>query len=292
MRGFFTRFSGELQATLILHARYWLEAVATWMGFLIVFVALFFGIQLITGGVGFSEWGQEAAIRYAIWVLCLTAVVGLPEKIQEEAMTGVLEQRFLAPKGGISSLIMSHIAGLLFWSLGTTLVFFAMVFVTRTSVYFDWGVLPVVLLILLGIEGVGYFLAGLALLFKRIGAVTQLLQTALLGLALLPVDRLPSVWQVVVQMLPLAAGTPLLNDLLLRRINFDTAVNRSDFWLLIIDSMAYLVIGLASFRWAARRARQHGLPVSLERLTVLFEQRLKADRPAIPTELGLIIADL
>lgn len=33
-------------------------------------------------------------------------------------------------------------------------------------------------------------------------------------------------------------------------------------------------------------------PVSLERLTVLFEQRLKADRPAIPTELSLIIADL
>lgn len=33
-------------------------------------------------------------------------------------------------------------------------------------------------------------------------------------------------------------------------------------------------------------------PHSLERLTAMFEQRLKADRPAIPTELNYIIADL
>lgn len=259
MRGFFIRFSGELQTTLILHARYWLEAVATWIGFLIVFVALFFGIQLITGGVGVSEWGQEAAIRYAIWVLCLTAVVGLPQKIQEEAMTGLLEQRFLAPKGGISSLIMSHIAGLLLWSLGTTLVFFAMVFVVRTPVYFDWGVLPVVLLILLGIEGVGFLLAGLAFLFKRVGAVTQLLQMALLGLALLPADHLPTTWQQVIQTLPLAAGLPLLNDLLLSRIDFEIAVGRSDFWTLLMSSVVYLVVGLAGLHWTVRRARQGGL---------------------------------
>lgn len=259
MRGFFIRFSGELQATLVLNGRYWLELVATWVGYLIVFVALFFGIQLITAGVGVSTWGQEAAIRYAIWVLCLTAIVGLPQKIQEEAMTGVLEQRFLAPKGGISSLIMSHIAGLLLWSFGTMLVFFAMVFVAGTPVIFDWGILPVVLLILLGIEGVGFLLAGLALLFKKIGAVTQLLQMALLGLALMPVDRLPTTWQQVVQTLPLAAGLPLLNDLLLSRIDFEAAVNRSDFWVLLVSSAVYLMVGLVGLHWAVRQARQHGL---------------------------------
>lgn len=259
MKGFFIRFSGELQATLILNGRYWLELVATWVGYLIVFVALFFGVQLITAGVGVSKWGQEAAIRYAIWVLCLTAITGLPQKIQEEAMTGVLEQRFLAPKGGISNLIMSHIAGLLLWSFGTTLVFLAMVFVAGAPVVFDWGILPVVLFILLGIEGVGFLLAGLALLFKRIGAATQLLQMALLGLALLPADRLPTTWQQVIQTLPLAAGLPLLNDLLLSRIDFETAVSRADFWTLLMSSVAYLVVGLAGLHWMLRRARQGGL---------------------------------
>jgi ABC-2 type transport system permease protein len=259
MRGFFIRFSGELQAALILNGRYWLESIATWIGYIIVFVAIFFGIQLITAGVGVSEWGQEAAIRYAIWVLCLTAVVGLPERIQEEAMTGVLEQRFLAPKGGISNLIMSHIAELFLWSFGTTLAFFAMVFVSGTPVVLDWGILPVVLLVLLGIEGVGFLLAGLALLFKRIGAVTQLLQMALLGLALLPADRLPNTWQQVIQTLPLAAGLPLLNDLLLRRIDFATAVSRSDFWVLLVSSAAYLLVGLVGLHWAVRWVRQHGL---------------------------------
>ncbi len=259
MRGFFIRFSGELQATLIVNSRYWLELIATWIGYIIVFVALFFGIQLITTGVGVSEWGQEAAIRYAIWMLCLTAVVGLPEKIQEEAMTGVLEQRFLAPKGGISNLIMSHIAGLLLWSFGTTLAFFAMIFMSGTPLVLDWGILPVALLILLGIEGVGFLLAGLALLFKKIGAVAQLLQMAFLGLALLPADRLPAAWQQVVQTLPLAAGLPLLNDLLLSRIDFETVVNRSDFWVLLMSSAVYLGVGLIGLQWAVRRARQHGL---------------------------------
>ncbi len=259
MKGFFIRFSGELQATLILNGRYWLELIATWIGYIIVFVALFFGIQLITTGVGVSGWGREAPIRYAIWVLCLAAVVGLPQKIQEEAMTGVLEQRFLAPKGGISNLIMSHIAGLFLWALGTTLVFFFMVFVAGTPVVFDWSILPVVLLVLLGIEGVGFLLAGLALLFKKIGAVTQLLQTALLGLALLPADRLPNTWQQVIQAFPLAAGLPLLNDLLLSRIDFETVVNRSDFWVLLMSSTVHLMVGLVGLRWAVRRARQRGL---------------------------------
>ncbi|MEM2002126.1 MAG: hypothetical protein QXT77_05740 [Candidatus Methanomethylicaceae archaeon] len=259
MRGFLIRFSGELQATFILNTRYWLELAATWLGFIIVFMALFFGVQLITTGVGVSEWGQEAAIRYAIWMLCLTAIVGLPEKIQEEAMTGVLEQRFLTPKGGVSSLIMSHMAGLLLWLLGTILTFFILILVTQTPIRFDWGILPIILLILVGIEGVGFLLGGLALLFKRISAVTQLLQMALLGLALLPADRLSDAWRMLVQALPLAAGLPLLNDLLLGRASLDTAVSRLGFWILLISSVAYLAIGIGGLRWAVRRAQRRGL---------------------------------
>jgi len=257
MKGFFIRFSGELQTELLLSVRYWLESVALWTGFILAFVGLFFGVHLIGGGV--ADWGQEAAIRYTVWVLCLMAIIGLPQRIQEEAMTGVLEQRFLAPKGGIASLAMSAIGRLLFWLVGTTLIFFALLGITRTPLYFDWTAVLVAVLILIGAQGVGFFLGGLALLFKRIQAVTQLLQMVLLGVAMLPADRLPDFWQGVVQTLPLAAGLPVLNDILLGRVDFLTVVGRADFYALVLSSGVYLVVGLVSLRWAIYRARSRGL---------------------------------
>lgn len=259
MKGFLIRFGGEMRVQLILRRRYWPEEFATLIGFILIFVAIFFGVQLFTGGTMISGWGEEAAIRYAIWVLCLTAFAGLPQRVQEEAMTGVLEQRFLAPKGGISSLIMSHAVGLLLWAFLTILLFLALLLVTRTPVHFDAGIVPVILLILIGIEGVGFLLGGLALLIKRIGAVTQLLETAFLGLALLPADRLPDSWRAAVQTLPMANGLPLLNDLLLNRASFLAAVGRPDFWVLLISSFGYLGLGVAALQQMVRWAKRQGL---------------------------------
>lgn len=258
MKGLLIRFSGEMWAQLILIWRYWPETVATWIGFTIIFMAIFFGIQLLTGGVMIYGWREEAAIRYAIWVLCLTAIVGLPLRIQEEAMTGVLEQRFLTPKGGVSSLIMSHVAGLLVWLFGTTLIFLILVLVTRTPVHFHVGIVPVVSLILIGITGVGFLLAGLALLIKRIGAVTQLLQTAFLGLVLIPADRLPDALRALFQMFPLTAGLPLVNDLLLNRTAFSAVLGSWDFWVLLISSFTHLGLGLVGLQEMVRRSKQRG----------------------------------
>lgn len=259
MKGFLIRFGGEARANLILNWRYWPETLATLLGYILVFVAIFFSVQLFTGGAVISGWGEEAAIRYAVWVLCLTALVGLPQKVQEEAMTGVLEQRFLAPKGGISSLVMTHLAGLLLWVFLTILLFLILLLITRTPVYFNAGIVPIVLLILMGIEGVGFLLGGLTLLIKKIGAVTQLLQMGFLGLALLPADRLPDGLQAMVQTLPLVNGLPLLNDLLLNRTSFLATVRSPDFWVLLISSFGHLVLGVVSMQLMVRQAKQRGL---------------------------------
>ena len=259
MKRFFIRFGGELQAAFIFNRRYWLETAATWVGYIVIFAAVFLGIRVGGLGAGSSEWGQEAAIRYAIWVLCLHTVVGLPQLVQEEAMTGVLEQRFLVPNGGVSSLIMYHIGRFLVWLFGTTLLSFAVLVIAPTPIHFNAGIVPVVLLILVGIEGLGLLLAGLALFFKRIGAVTQLVQMALLGLALLPVDNLSKAWQALFQVLPLSAGLPLLNNLLLGRTSFLLAVRYPDFWVLFVSSTVWLIIGLASLRWMVRLVKRRGL---------------------------------
>jgi len=258
MKGLLIRFTGEMRAQLILLSRYWAETVAIWVGFIFIFIAIFFGIELVTGGVVVPGWGDEIAIRYSIWILCLPAILGLPQKIQEEAMIGVLEQRFLAPKGATSSLIMSHVGMLLVWLFGTTLIFLILVLVSRTPVHFNVGMMPIVFLILIGITGVGFLLAGLALLVKRIGAVTQLLQTALLGLALIPTDPLPDALRALFQMFPLTAGLPLLNDLLLNRTAFSAVLGSWDFWVLLISSFAYLGLGMMAFEKMASRAKQTG----------------------------------
>ncbi len=258
MKGFLIRFNGEMWAQLILIWRYWPETAATWIGFIFIFMALFFGVELLTGGMMISGWREEAAIRYAIWILCLNVIVGLPLQVQEEAMTGVLEQRFLIPKGGMSSLMMNHAGGLLVWLFGTTLIFLTLVLVTRTPVHFDVGMVPLVFLVLIGMMGVGFLLGGLALLIKRIGAVTQLLQTAFLGLVLIPADRLPDALRVVFQIFPLTGGLPLLNDVLLNRATFLAVVGSWDFWVFLISSFTYLGLGVVGFQKMVRQAKQRG----------------------------------
>ena len=259
MKGFVIRFGGEIKAAWLLRVKYPLEYLFEWLGLILIFVVIYFGIGVLSQGGIAPAWGEEAAIRYALWVLCLEAIVLFPVTIEQEALTGTLEQLFLAPKGGLSLLIMRYVGGLLFQLIGTTLIFSALILVTQPPLTLNLGAFIVALIILIGVSGVGFFLGALALLFKRIWSLTNLMQMIFLGLAIVPVDRLAWPLPPLMKGLPLAAGLPLLNDLLLGRAPFWEVLARGEFPLLLLNSFFYLALGTIALKAAGSKARQRGL---------------------------------
>ena len=69
--------------------------------------------------------------------------------------------------------------------------------------------LPLVLVTLLGVQGIGFAMAGLALVVKRIGGISGLLPLAFVGLAIAPLDEAPAL-----KVLPLGLGARLVRRLL------------------------------------------------------------------------------
>ena len=114
------------------------------------------------------------------------------------------------------------------------------------------SLIPLLLITLLGAYGVGFALGGLALVFKRIQALFQIMQFVFVGLLVIP-TRVPGV-----KYLPLALG----NDLIYR-----TMVQGVRLWRLPIGDIltavavgaAYLAAGILVFSWCERVAKNRGL---------------------------------
>ena len=116
--------------------------------------------------------------------------------------------------------------------------------------------LPVVGLTILGLCGFGYLLGAVTLLFKRIGNAMTLVQFGLLFLCLPPVEQFSGPLKLIALTLPLTQGVKLLRRVLAPGSEI---IGAGDFLLLILNSAAYLLVGIAVFRWAERLARDRGL---------------------------------
>jgi ABC-type polysaccharide/polyol phosphate export permease len=109
-----------------------------------------------------------------------------------------------------------------------------------------------------GMEGLGLLLAAASLLYKRVATLAQLAGMLVFGLAILPLEGLPR-W-----MAGFVANFPFTQALILLR---RSAVAGEPLWAiaadgsvarLAVNSAVYLALGLFTFGWAERTARDWG----------------------------------
>jgi ABC-2 type transport system permease protein len=113
-------------------------------------------------------------------------------------------------------------------------------------------VLPVGFLSVCTAVGVGYVLGGLALVFKRIENVFQIVQFAFVGLVAAPVDSVPAL-----KLLPLALGADLLRDGMGAGVPL-WDLPTTDLALLVGTAAGYLLVGYVLFGLLSRKARADG----------------------------------
>lgn len=238
-----------------LMTRYAFNTVSTLVTLYIVFALMFFGVKSLGGSaLDLGNTLEGLFTGYVTWMLAIMGYSDLAWGITNESQTGTLEQLYLAPVGyrWIAAFTQSFQFAVNIVLLTAMVVL--MSFSTGQSIHLDIvSMLPVGLCIYLQAAGLGFALAGLALIYKRIQSFFQIVQFAIVGFFMLSWDRFP--WA---KYLPLTMGQNVLQKVLIRGSRL-WQIPGGELAVLGVVTVLYLAAGIGLFTLAEKKAKAGGL---------------------------------
>lgn len=235
--------------------RYGFEFVSQMVVVYVVFVIVFFGARgLLASGADAEQTLSAIVVGFATWFLAVSAYSRTANDVLMESTAGTLEQLAMSPLGLPRVLLAKLVAG-----LGLTFGLLALMLVLMMATSGRWlnidvvSLVPLLLLTLAGVDGVGLMLGGLALVFKRVQASMQIAQFLFVFLVAAPLDRAP--W---LKVLPLAWG----NELIERVMVDGTSIFRipaGDVIFLAVHGALWLGLGVYVFSRLERVAKDRAL---------------------------------
>ena len=114
-------------------------------------------------------------------------------------------------------------------------------------------ILALLLPMMLGVTGLAFAVAGLAIVYKQIQAMLQVSQFVFLGMAFVPLSVAP--W---LELAPIVKGVDMLRASLVHGVGF-AGFGLSDWLSLLLNGAVYFGLGLLAYGAAERRAISRGL---------------------------------
>lgn len=249
-----TLYRAMIKRALIQLKRYPFETLSGFATLFIFFVFIIFGAKALGGTrIGAGNTLSDIVVGYFVWTFAVITYSAFSEDMLQEAQVGTLEQIAMSPLGLTRVLFGSVVAVFVFQALSMSVMLVAMMAVSGEWLKVDLlSVIPIVLLMLLGLSGVGYALGGLALVFKRMQSFNQILTIAWIGLIAVPIGRYP-----FMKYLPLSWGNHLLSRSMSRGESLFSLLGEVGF--LALHSAIYLAAGVLVFKQLERVARSRGL---------------------------------
>jgi ABC-2 type transport system permease protein len=249
-----TLYRAMIKRALIQMKRYPFETLSGFVQLFIFFVLLFYGARALGAGrIGGGNALSDIVVGYFVWSLSVMTYSSFSEDMNRESQVGTLEQIAMSPLGLVRVIFGSVVATFIFQVITMTVMLVGMMAVSGEWLEVDlMSVVPIVVLMLLGLSGIGYALGGLALVFKRMQSVNQVLQMGFIALVATPLTQFP-----VVKYLPLAWGNHLLTRSMSRGESFVSLLDEFSF--LALHAAVYLVVGIIIFKQFERIARSRGL---------------------------------
>jgi len=239
------------QVTLLV--RYPINTATRFLTMIILFGLILFGGRAAVGAA-ITDSIEGIIVGFFIWTLAIIAFSGLAWNVTREAQWGTLERLFLSPNGFGTVMVVKmlvNVALSFLWGFSVLLVM--MLLSGRWLTIDPLTVVPLMLLTLGSICGVGFLFAGLALLYKRIENLFQLVQFGFIGLIAAPVSSYGAL-----RLLPISHGSYLLRQAMedgTRLWEFAPA----ELGLLVATSAGYFLLGYYCLTRSHRRARRKGL---------------------------------
>lgn len=251
--GYYHLLKAVIYRDLLIWLRYPANAVLEMLIKIFLFGVIFYGGTLIASQA-ISDSIEGIIVGYFLLSLTTSAYTGITGAINSEASWGTLERHYLTPFG-FGPVIFAKTVAIMFRTLLTSSVILAVMLVmTGTSLRLPLlTVVSVATMAIASVLGLGFATGGLNVLYKRIGAVNDLLSFVFVGLIAAPVFDL---WWA--KLLPLAQGSALLQRSMkngIRIWEFDPVALA----LLLVVAVFYLTAGYVVFTLATRRARRLGV---------------------------------
>ncbi|MBD3370918.1 hypothetical protein GF402_11235 [Candidatus Fermentibacteria bacterium] len=238
----------EARMTLWEMKRYMFNTVASMVIMYLIFLGLFWGVKSIAGQTVDATSLDSMVIGYVLWMSSLFVLQGMSNTVLQESQLGTLEQLYLSPMRTESIFFARGVLGVVINFFFVTLLLYLVMLTTgryhSVNLPYFYGVL---LVTLLSLEGIGFMMAGIGLIHKRVNAVNGILQFGLIGLMLLPVYPFRAY-----SLLPFVAGARTINMHIVADASFPL------WWYLYIalNSLVYLSIGIIVFKLFEKRARK------------------------------------
>lgn len=238
---------------LILLLRYPVNAATRFISLILLFSLILFGGQAVAGAA-VTDSVEGIIVGFFIWTMAIVAYSGLAYDVMREAQWGTLERLFISPHGIGTVMLVKLVVNVVYsflWAFATLVVIMAL---AREWLTVDpFTVVPLLVLTVASVSGIGLVIAGLAVVYKRIENLFQLLQFGFVGLIAAPVGDVP-----VLALLPVSHGSYLLREAMSDGVRL-WEFTPGELGLLVATSVGYLVAGLVAFDIAQRWARQRGL---------------------------------
>jgi ABC-type polysaccharide/polyol phosphate export permease len=177
----------EFMYNWILFRRYFVNSLFGIITLMIVFYGLLFGSRFVANADTLSQNNIETSlVNFFLWLLVLTSFSSISTLLIEEFYTGTLETLMLAFPNLTILLLFRSLTNLIFALSINLFVLIIMLLFTSIKIHLSFSlIVPAIGLILTG-YGFGYVVAAVALKFRQISSITNLLQFCLLFVISIP----------------------------------------------------------------------------------------------------------
>jgi len=238
---------------LLLLRRYPVNTLSQLVTLYLFFAVLFFGGQALAGPA-LADSLSGLIVGYMLWSMAIAAYGGLSWAVMREAQWGTLEQLYMSPYGFGTVMAVRTTVNVVESFVWGALILASMLVTTGETLALDpLTVVPLVVLTLAPVVGIGFVFGGLALVYKRIESMFQLVQFVLIGLIAAPVGLSP-----VIRYLPMAQGSHLLQRAMGEGVHI-WEVPATDLVVLVGTGVGYLFAGYLVFLKASTVARKRGV---------------------------------
>lgn len=238
---------------VILLLRYPVNTATLFVSMFLFFSLIFFGGRAVAGpAIVDSEAG--IVVGFFLWTLATRSFRGLADSVMNEARWGTLERLFMSPYGFGTVMIVKTTVNIVLSLVWAGLMLLPMMAVTGRWLTIDLlTTVPLLLLTLLPIVGIGFAMGGLAVIFKRVENLFGILTFGFVGLIAAPVGEFP-----LLGLLPVTQGSFMTRQAMetgTRLWEFSAA----DLGMLVATGLVYTAVGFFLFQRAQRRARREGV---------------------------------
>ena len=234
--------------------RYLPNTLALLFTFYIIFLAAFFGIMFIGDPASFDANVQYSIVSVVFWSLTMMTMNFIGFTILTEAMRGTLEQLYMSPLG-VWKIMLTRIIGqfALQSVLMVILLFGAMLTSGQWLNLNPMTTIPIILVTMISMVGISFMIAGLAIIVKQIQAFLQIFQFVLMGLVFVPLAVAP-----LLAFAPFVKGVNMVRIVMIENLTL-AQLPWSDYGILILNSLVYLILGLLVFHRCEKIAMKKGL---------------------------------